>query len=83
MNTEQHRPDHTHPLPPGATVVFYTDGLIEDPARSIDEGMTQLAELAAAHADLPLQDFVNTLADHHPSDGHDDTAILALRTPHN
>ncbi|WP_326770814.1 SpoIIE family protein phosphatase (plasmid) [Streptomyces sp. NBC_01591] len=83
VNTEQHRPDHTHPLPPGATVVFYTDGLIEDPARSVDEGMTQLAELAAAHADLPLQDFVDTLADNHPSDGHDDTAILALRTPHN
>ncbi|MFF0228306.1 PP2C family protein-serine/threonine phosphatase [Streptomyces sp. NPDC004629] len=81
VNTEPRRPDHTRPLPPGATVVFYTDGLVEDPARAVDEGMAELARLAAAHIGLPLQDFVDTLADHHPSDGHDDMAILALRTP--
>ncbi|MFD8387190.1 PP2C family protein-serine/threonine phosphatase [Streptomyces sp. NPDC059679] len=81
VNTAHHRPDHTHPLPPGATVVFYTDGLIEDPARTVDEGLADLAHLATAHADLSLQDFVDTLADHHPSDGHDDMAIFALRTP--
>ncbi|MFF0473553.1 PP2C family protein-serine/threonine phosphatase [Streptomyces sp. NPDC004284] len=81
VNTGHHRPDQTHPLPPGAVLVFYTDGLIEHPAQSVDEGMAQLAELAAAHVGLPLQDFVNTLADHHPSDGHDDLAILALRVP--
>ncbi|MFJ5678017.1 PP2C family protein-serine/threonine phosphatase [Streptomyces sp. NPDC093097] len=83
VNTEHDRPDHTHPLLPGATVVFYTDGLIEDPTRTLDEGLEELAHLATAHIGLPLQDFVNTLADHHPSDGHDDTAILALRTPAN
>ncbi|MGO4757255.1 SpoIIE family protein phosphatase, partial [Streptomyces sp. 2MCAF27] len=65
----------------GATVVFYTDGLIEDPARTVDEGLAELAHLATAHAGLPLQDFVDTLADHHPSDGHDDMAVFALRTP--
>ncbi|MCX3063090.1 PP2C family protein-serine/threonine phosphatase [Streptomyces beihaiensis] len=81
VNAEEHRPDHTRPLPLGATVVFFTDGLIEDPARSVDEGLAELAELAAAHVGLPLQQFVNTLADRHPSDGHDDMAILALRVP--
>ncbi|WP_234330886.1 PP2C family protein-serine/threonine phosphatase [Streptomyces sp. NRRL F-4474] len=81
VSTEQHRPDHSHPLPPGATVLFYTDGLIEHPAHSIDDGLARLAELAGAHIGLPLQEFVDTLADHHPSDGHDDMAILALRTP--
>ncbi|MFE7234992.1 hypothetical protein ACWCRF_19405 [Streptomyces sp. NPDC002405] len=40
-----------------------------------------LAALATTYADQPLQDFVCTLAGHHPSDGHDDMAILALRTP--
>ncbi|MFJ2721626.1 hypothetical protein [Streptomyces sp. NPDC087437] len=29
----------------------------------------------------PRQDFVQALADHHPSDAHDDRAILVLRTP--
>ncbi|MGW7001232.1 PP2C family protein-serine/threonine phosphatase [Streptomyces sp. NPDC054933] len=77
----QHRPDHTHPLPPDTTVVFFTDGLIEHPDHPIDESLDELAELATRHAALPLQDFVQALADHHPSDGHDDMAILALRTP--
>lgn len=62
-------------------MVFYTDGLIEHPAHTVDDGLTQLAELATAYIGLPLQDFVHTLADHHPSDDHDDMAIIALRTP--
>ncbi|MFI2738496.1 PP2C family protein-serine/threonine phosphatase [Streptomyces sp. NPDC018711] len=81
VNTELHRPDHTHALPPGATVVFYTDGLTEHPAHTVDDDLDRLAELAVAYIGLPLQDFVDALADHHPSDGHDDMAILALRTP--
>jgi serine phosphatase RsbU (regulator of sigma subunit) len=73
MISGQHRPDHT--------VVLFTDGLIEHPDHPIDQSMDELAELATTHAALPLQDFVQALADHHPSDGHDDMAILALRTP--
>ncbi|WP_324614438.1 GAF domain-containing SpoIIE family protein phosphatase [Streptomyces sp. MMG1121] len=81
VDIEQPRPDHSCLLPPGATVVFFTDGLVEHAARSIDEGLDALAGLAVEHAALPLPAFVQTLADHHPSDGHDDIAILALRTP--
>ncbi len=75
------RPDHRRTLPPGATVVFFTDGLVEHPARSLDEGMDALVELAGAYAALPVDELVKALADHHPSDGHDDMAILALRLP--
>ncbi|MCX4792874.1 SpoIIE family protein phosphatase [Streptomyces sp. NBC_01242] len=82
VDSEQHRPDHTHPLPSDATVVFFTDGLVEHPAYSLDEGLNALAELATAYAALPLPDLVQALADHHPGDGHDDMAILALRIPH-
>ncbi|MGW4750310.1 PP2C family protein-serine/threonine phosphatase, partial [Streptomyces sp. NPDC004290] len=81
VDSGQHRPDHTRPLPPDTTVVFFTDGLIEHPGHPIDRSLAALAELATAHAELPLHDFVRALADHHPSDGHDDMAILALRTP--
>ncbi|MGW5201113.1 PP2C family protein-serine/threonine phosphatase [Streptomyces spiralis] len=81
VDTGLPRPDHSRFLPPDATVVFFTDGLIEDPGDPIDKSLDELAELAVAHADLPLADFVRVLADHHPSDGHDDMAILALRTP--
>ncbi|MFK0252712.1 PP2C family protein-serine/threonine phosphatase [Streptomyces sp. NPDC090445] len=81
VSTEQHRPDHFCSVPAGATMVFFTDGLIEHRARPVDECLDALAELATAHAALPLEDFVRTLADRHPSDGRDDLAILALRTP--
>ncbi|GAA5005553.1 PP2C family protein-serine/threonine phosphatase [Streptomyces siamensis] len=82
VDPDQPRPDHSRYVPPDATVVFFTDGLIEDPAQPIDESLDRLAGLAAKYSSLPLDDFVQALADHHPSDGHDDMAILALRTPH-
>jgi serine phosphatase RsbU (regulator of sigma subunit) len=81
VDTEQPRPDHIRPLPPGSTVVLFTDGLVEHPDRPIDECLDELAGLATAHAGLPLEDFVQVLADQGPSDGHDDMALLALRTP--
>ncbi|OII63782.1 PP2C family protein-serine/threonine phosphatase [Streptomyces sp. CC77] len=81
VDSGQPRPDHSRPLPAGATVVFFTDGLVEHPDHPLDEGLDALAAAAAAHAALPLRDFVQALAEHHPSDGHDDMAILALRTP--
>jgi serine phosphatase RsbU (regulator of sigma subunit) len=81
VDPEQPRPDHSRRVPPDSTVVFFTDGLIEHPARSIDESLADLADLATAYAALPLPGFVQALADHHPSDGHDDMAVLALRTP--
>ncbi|MER6733124.1 PP2C family protein-serine/threonine phosphatase [Streptomyces puniciscabiei] len=81
VDTGQPRPDHSRFLPPQATVVFFTDGLIEHPEHPVDASLRELAGLAAVHAALPLPDFVQALADHHPSDGHDDMAILAVRTP--
>ncbi|RVU22936.1 GAF domain-containing protein [Streptomyces antnestii] len=81
VDADQPRPDHFRYLPPGSTVVFFTDGLIEHPARSIDESLDELAGLATEYAALPLPELVQALADHHPSDGHDDMAVLALRTP--
>ncbi|MFF3906473.1 PP2C family protein-serine/threonine phosphatase [Streptomyces sp. NPDC001848] len=79
VDTAQPRNDHTHPLPAGASVVFFTDGLIEHPAHPIETGLERLAALVTEHAALPLQDLVQELADHHPSDGHDDMAVLAVR----
>lgn len=81
VDLAQTRSDDTRLLPAGATVVFFTDGLVEHRHRPIDAGLTALADLAAAHAGLRLDDFVQTLADRHPGEGHDDITILALRMP--
>jgi serine phosphatase RsbU (regulator of sigma subunit) len=81
VDAAQPRPDHKHPLPAGATVIFFTDGLVEHPHRSLDTGLRALSAAALAHAHRPVDDLCTILADNHPSDGHDDLAILALRTP--
>lgn len=81
VDAAQPRADHVCALPPGATAVFYTDGLVERPDRDLDVSLARLAELAETHRDLPLVEFVRALVDHHPSDGHDDMAVLAVRTP--
>jgi serine phosphatase RsbU (regulator of sigma subunit) len=81
VDASQPRADHVCVLPPGATVVFYTDGLVERHDRDPDASLGALAEVAGAHRGLPLAEFVRVLVDHHPSDGHDDMAVLAVRTP--
>lgn len=81
VDTTVARRDHTCPVPPGSTVIFYTDGVTEHPDRSPDQTMAGLAAQAEAHAHLPLRELIGALADHHPSDGHDDMAILAVQIP--
>ncbi|SCK34984.1 SpoIIE family protein phosphatase [Streptomyces sp. WMMB 322] len=75
------RSDGIRSLPGGATVVFFTDGLVERPDQSIDVGLASLAAIAGRSVRLPLDELCRTLADQHPGDGHDDIAILALRMP--
>ncbi|WP_207794547.1 SpoIIE family protein phosphatase [Streptomyces bathyalis] len=71
----------TRSLPEGATMIFFTDGLVERPGQSIDVGLTSLAAIAGGSAHLPLDELCRTLADQHLGDDHDDIAILALRLP--
>ncbi|GHJ41622.1 PP2C family protein-serine/threonine phosphatase [Streptomyces sp. TS71-3] len=81
VETGQPRADHTHPVPAGSTVILYTDGLIEDRRQPVETGLERLAALVTEHTALPLKDLVEALVDEHPSDGHDDMAVLALRAP--
>ncbi|MGW5213376.1 PP2C family protein-serine/threonine phosphatase [Streptomyces sp. NPDC004051] len=75
------RPDHIRPLTAGETVLLFTDGLVEHPHRSLDACLDELAALASVHNGLPLDELCRVLAERHPSDGHDDLALLALRLP--
>ncbi|GHJ34898.1 SpoIIE family protein phosphatase [Streptomyces sp. TS71-3] len=81
VDPDQPRFDTTRALPQGATVVFFTDGLVERPGESIDVGMASLAATAARSVRSALDELCQTLADQHLGDGHDDIAILALRIP--
>jgi hypothetical protein len=75
------RPNQHDRLPGGATLIFFTDGLVEHRGHNIDEGLAALARLATQHADPRPERLCHALADGCPSDGSDDIAIMALRLP--
>ncbi|MFG2789690.1 SpoIIE family protein phosphatase [Streptomyces sp. NPDC048419] len=76
------RPDATASLPPGSTLVLYTDGLIEDPGHTLDVGLDRLRRHAAALVHRPLAAFTDQLLRRvRPERNDDDVALLALRVP--
>ncbi|MCK8433194.1 SpoIIE family protein phosphatase [Streptomyces sp. D2-8] len=80
--TGTRRPDATAQLPPGSTLVLYTDGLIEAPRSTLDEGLDRLRQHAAALAHRPLASFTDQLLRRvRPAGNDDDVAVLALRVP--
>ncbi|MFF0214182.1 SpoIIE family protein phosphatase [Streptomyces vinaceus] len=67
-------------LSEGTQLVLYTDGLIEDRARDIDEGLVLLRS-ALAHADRSPEDTCReVLAELLPVRPRDDVALLVART---
>ncbi|MFI5670880.1 SpoIIE family protein phosphatase [Streptomyces sp. NPDC051704] len=77
-----HRTEHQRPLPPGSTLLLYTDGLVERRGRDMDAAVAQLISLLARHGRRPLDELLrrisNRLADPAPED---DVVLLAVRTP--
>jgi serine phosphatase RsbU (regulator of sigma subunit) len=67
-------------LPPGSTLVMYTDGLIEQPAADISTGMARLAATLATVTTLPLTQACDTLLATLAPRPADDIAILMART---
>ncbi|GLF96985.1 PP2C family protein-serine/threonine phosphatase [Streptomyces yaizuensis] len=70
------------PLPPGAVLALYTDGLIETPGTDIDDALAALARrLAGAAPDASLEELADLLLG--PPEVRDrrgdDTALLLLR----
>ncbi|MFE2512015.1 SpoIIE family protein phosphatase [Streptomyces naganishii] len=72
---------HTFDTPPGSLLALYTDGLLEDPAVSIDEGISRLTDtMSTVHPWDPLQQtarhVVTALA---PVPQRDDVTLLLAR----
>lgn len=66
-------------VPPGVTLVLYTDGLIERRDATIDDGLTALAACAGEVED-DLDHFCERLlVELAPTEIHDDVAVVALR----
>jgi signal transduction histidine kinase/CheY-like chemotaxis protein len=71
-------------LPAGSLLLLYTDGLIERPGETLDQGFARLQEAAAYRADLPVGQFCDELLDRMapPSGYTDDVVLLAVRPVH-
>ncbi|MGW0607945.1 SpoIIE family protein phosphatase [Streptomyces sp. NPDC002640] len=82
LGTSPTRPDGTMLLPPGSTLVLYTDGLVESPRDAIDEGLERLRVNAASLVHHGLDDFTDRLLERsRPPHYEDDVALLAVRIP--
>ncbi|MFF7979901.1 SpoIIE family protein phosphatase [Streptomyces sp. NPDC007901] len=75
------RPSAAHALPPGSTLLLYTDGLIESPGSDLDTGLGRLRRHALTLAHEPLDTLCDQLAARMPPGSTDDIALLALRLP--
>ena len=76
------RQDHEDSLHPGATLLLFTDGLIEQRDRSMQHRLEDLKELVTKLSAEPLDTLCDSLIAHClPSEPEDDVALLALRLP--
>ncbi|NYJ05763.1 SpoIIE family protein phosphatase [Petropleomorpha daqingensis] len=74
------RTDRVAVLPPGATVLLYTDGLVERRDRDLDAGAAELAEVLRRCAGLPLAELCDRVLERlFLPDAEDDVAVLAVR----
>lgn len=73
------RRPHTAVLPPSATLLLYTDGLVERRDQDLDAGLQRLLTAAREFAHLPLEDFCDALIDAVDGEGDDDVALIAVR----
>jgi PAS domain S-box-containing protein len=64
----------------GATVLLYTDGLVEGPDLPLDDGVARLMRLLAELGDLTLDELCDQLlARMRPNGSEDDVALVAVR----
>lgn len=75
------RPDHEHPLPPGSTLMLFTDGLVERRGQDIDDGLQALAEQAGSLAGAALDVLCDEVIANHGQVFDDDVAVLVVRMP--
>ncbi|PZG23294.1 serine/threonine protein phosphatase [Nonomuraea aridisoli] len=68
-------------LPPGSTLLLYTDGLVEMPGEHLDAGLERLRLAAASMAREPLDVFCDLLLTRLPMAGKDDIGMIAARLP--
>jgi serine phosphatase RsbU (regulator of sigma subunit) len=74
------RRQHQLQLPPGSTILLYTDGLVDRPGGDYGNDVEHAGQILAAHRTLPLSQLLSTLVSEIAGPNHtDDIALLAVR----
>jgi anti-sigma regulatory factor (Ser/Thr protein kinase) len=78
------RPQSSVVLPPGSTLMLYTDGLVERRDVSLDDGIARVSETVAGGMHLPVDAVADAvLNEMTPPGGYDDDiAIVVYRQPY-
>lgn len=77
------RPERRDVIPPRATLLLYTDGLVERRRESLDTGIRRLSALLLEHRTVALDDLADQIMTQlTPSYGYqDDVALMLYRQP--
>ncbi|GAA2485546.1 PP2C family protein-serine/threonine phosphatase [Winogradskya humida] len=73
------RTDHRVELEPGASVVFYTDGLVERRGGSLDDGLAELTAVLEGNGHLDAEELCDLLLSHFLGATEDDVVLTVLR----
>jgi serine phosphatase RsbU (regulator of sigma subunit) len=78
LTASNERATHRRRIPPGATLVLYTDGLVETPGRLLDDGILLVEQALRDNAELPGEELCTRLIAA-ASRRADDIALLLIR----
>jgi len=68
-------------LPPGSTLLLYTDGLIERRDRHLNDGLAELKATADTLAAAPVEELTDELPARLAPHPTDDVCLLAIHLP--
>ncbi len=72
------RATHHRLVPAGSTLLLYTDGLVENPAQLIDDGIDRVRAVLRGNADLPAEELCSLLIETARRRA-DDIALLVVK----
>jgi GAF domain-containing protein len=78
LTSRKERATHRRTVPAGATLLLYTDGLVEHPGHLLDDGIARVAEALRGETELPGEELCTRLIE---AAAHraDDIALLLIR----
>ncbi|TDL09937.1 GAF domain-containing protein [Mycolicibacterium obuense] len=82
VRTGHPRPEAWAVVPAGATLMLYTDGLVERRGTTLDDGLLRALEVLREHRGAALDEVVDTvMAGLAPAGGYHDDVVLLLYRP--